>query len=135
MATTNGIPIIFGGAMWMAGYSSDDVAAWFPTIEEHGISVIDTAEAYGASEELLGQAGAASKFVIDTKSSTGFGGPVSTKDVVIASGKKSLANLKTDSVCVLSPSTRSSTSDSCVGSSLMSTTCIAPTIACRSRIH
>lgn len=100
MATTNGVRIIFGGAMFMTG-SADDVSPWFPTIEELGVSVIDTAEAYGASEELLGEAGAASKFVIDTKSSTCFGGEPTTKDVVINSGKKSLRNLKTDSVCIV----------------------------------
>lgn len=79
--------------------SADDVAKWLKTIEELGISVIDTAEAYGASEQLLGEVGAASRFTIDTKMLSAFGPQPSTKDAVLSSGKESLKKLKTDSVC------------------------------------
>ncbi|KAH8902860.1 Aldo/keto reductase [Coniochaeta sp. PMI_546] len=97
--SANGIKIVFGGAAFMSG-SVDDVTDWLKTLEEAGITTIDTAQIYGASEELLGKAGAASRFSIDTKHPSGFSPQPSTKDVVVNSCKESLQKLKTNAVDV-----------------------------------
>ncbi|KAH6999345.1 NADP-dependent oxidoreductase domain-containing protein [Ilyonectria destructans] len=97
--SANGIKIVFGGGAFF-GSSADDVVEWLKTLEEVGIKVIDTAQAYGASEETLGNTGAALKFTIDTKLPSGFGPQPSTKDLVINSCKESLQKLKTDNVDV-----------------------------------
>jgi aryl-alcohol dehydrogenase-like predicted oxidoreductase len=94
----NGIKIVFGGAAFISGHTVADVEEWLKTLEELGIDTIDTAEGYGASELLLGQAGAAARFTIDTKVASGFGDTPATKEVVIKAGEASLQKLKTDTV-------------------------------------
>ncbi|KAG7293660.1 hypothetical protein NEMBOFW57_003715 [Staphylotrichum longicolle] len=96
----NGIKLIFGGAAFIKGVTLEGVTEWLRTLENLNITGIDTAQGYGASEELLGKAGAPSRFTIDTKQSSGFGGPPSTKEWVVESGKASLEKLRTDSVDV-----------------------------------
>jgi aflatoxin B1 aldehyde reductase len=93
---TNGVKIVFGGAVFMAR-SVDEVTEWLKTLDELDIRVIDTAQLYGPSEEVIGKAGAASRFTIDTKT-PGAWGPVSTKDVIIELGQGSLRKLKADAV-------------------------------------
>ncbi|KAF2258402.1 putative oxidoreductase [Lojkania enalia] len=99
MSATNGVKVAFGGAAWLAS-SVDEVREWLKVLEEAGIEIIDTAEVYGASEEVMGKAGAASKFIIDTKMPGGFSPQLCSKDVMINSCKASLKKLNTDSVDV-----------------------------------
>jgi aflatoxin B1 aldehyde reductase len=100
--SANGIQIIFGSASFISA-TVDDVKGWLPVIEEAGIKNINTAQCYGLSEKLLGEACAASRFTIDTKQDGGFGQQPATKDLVIQSGKESLQKLKTDAVSDPSP--------------------------------
>ncbi|KAF2444606.1 putative oxidoreductase [Karstenula rhodostoma CBS 690.94] len=97
--SANGIKIAFGGAAWLSS-SVDEVTEWLAFLKKSGIEIIDTAQMYGGSEVVMGNAGAASSFTVDTKTPGGFNEQPNTKDVVINSGKKSLENLKTDSVDV-----------------------------------
>lgn len=90
------IKIVFGGGSVLGG-PVDQMSAWLDVLEELGIQNIDSAAVYGDSETLLGQAHAASRFTVDTKSLGGLG-PECTKDVVIAQCKESLEKLQTDSV-------------------------------------
>ncbi|KAK4129811.1 aflatoxin B1 aldehyde reductase member 3 [Parathielavia appendiculata] len=106
--SANQIKIVFGSASFVAATEAV-VKAWLPAIEEVGIKNINTAQCYGLSEELLGKAGAASKFTIDTKQDGGFGQKPATKDHVIQSGEQSLQKLKTDAVdvyCLHTPDRR-----------------------------
>ncbi|KAF4995352.1 hypothetical protein FDECE_12844 [Fusarium decemcellulare] len=91
--STGGIKLLFGSSV-------DDVVEWLKTLDEVGIKAVDTAQAYGASEEMLGKAGAASRFNIDTKLPSGFGPQLTTKDLVISSCKESLQKLQVNSVDV-----------------------------------
>jgi len=72
--------------------------AWVKVLQDANITHIDSAQNYGKSEEVLGQVDAASRFVIDTKVSESMGATVTTRDVVIKSGRESLEKLKTKSV-------------------------------------
>lgn len=96
MLTSNGIQIIFGGAAFLHS-TPEEVAEWLKVLEELDFKVIDTAQAYGASEESLGKAGAAKKFTIDSKQ-LGAWGPVATKDVMIQAGEDSLKKLQAETV-------------------------------------
>ncbi|GAB1314582.1 Aldo/keto reductase subgroup [Madurella fahalii] len=105
---TNGVKIVFGSATFLS-ISVEETAEWLKTFEEVGIDTIDTARLYGDSEEVLGKAGAPSRFTIDTKLPGGAGDRASTKEVVIEQGKKSLATLQTDAVdvyCINTPDRR-----------------------------
>lgn len=103
--TRDFVKVIFGGAVF------DSTTGSFSTVEktqntlralkEEGIEEIDTAQVYGQSESLLGQADASSLFVIDTKHCGGHIPGQSTKDILIARAKASLAELRTDHVCIL----------------------------------
>jgi len=124
----NGLKLVFGGAAFIKDVTLEGVTEWLKTLEDLNITVIDTAQGYGASEELLGQAGAASRFTIDTKQSSGFGGPPSTKEFIVSSGKTSLEKLQTESV--RAPHRLSTTSCSTNGIRLTSTTSTLQTIVC-----
>ncbi|KAH8806170.1 putative aldehyde reductase [Xylogone sp. PMI_703] len=96
-----GAKLVFGGAMFMVSPNSpEQVDQVLKTLEEAGIDTIDTAQTYGKSEELLGQANAASRFVIDTKHCGGMIPGESTKDKVVARGLDSLKRLRTETVDV-----------------------------------
>lgn len=95
----NDIQVVFGAAGFIAS-SVDEVRKWLGLAEQVGLKSIDTATLYGASEKLLGEAGAATKFTIDTKHPGGFGPKVSTSDVIIDTFRDSLQALKTNSVDV-----------------------------------
>lgn len=97
--SANGIKIAFGGAAWLSS-SVEEVSDWLKVLEEARIELIDTAQLYGASEETMGKAGAASRFTIDTKMPGGFSDKLCTKEVMIEAGKASLKRLNTDSVDV-----------------------------------
>lgn len=97
--------IVFGGGILTPPYvkDADEVEEYLNLLEELGVKIIDTAALYGESEKFLGETKAASRFTIDTKH-PGFMNPeVSTKDVVIASGKESLKKLGTSQVCFQHP--------------------------------
>lgn len=94
---TNGVNIIFGGATFLSG-DVDEVNRWLAALDENGIKIIDTAEMYGNSEEGLGKAGAAARFIIDTKFPGGFGDKAATEENLVASGQQSLKKLQTKSV-------------------------------------
>jgi hypothetical protein len=104
MVNTN-IKIIFGGGGLghpEGGWSTkENIEELLKVLEEEGIKVIDTAQAYGASETFLGESNAASRFVIDTKYPGGLIPREATKETIITSGEDSLKKLKTD--CVRSP--------------------------------
>ncbi|CRK15828.1 hypothetical protein BN1723_003849 [Verticillium longisporum] len=97
--TANGIKIVFGGGAFQSG-SAADAIEWVKVLEEVGIKTIDTAMIYGQSEEILGQVGAASRFIVDTKLPGGFGPELSTQDHVVKTCNASLGRLQTDVVDV-----------------------------------
>ena len=78
----------------------DEIRQGLDIIRQLGVKELDTAQIYGASEELLGNAEAGSSFIIATKCSLPAGPTVATKDEVIKAGKESLEKLKVKSVCV-----------------------------------
>lgn len=67
-------------------------------IEEQGIKNIDSSAVYGKCEQYLGELNASDRFTIDTKLPGVAGPEPSTKDVVIATGEKSLGKLNTTQV-------------------------------------
>lgn len=76
--------------------SADGVVKLFETFKKHGVTAIDTARAYGASETVIGESKAASQgFTIDTKWAPGVfpGQPSLTKDLIIANAKDSIQKL------------------------------------------
>lgn len=92
--------IVFGGGILTPPYvkDADEVQEYLKLLEELGVKIIDTAALYGESEKYLGEKGASSRFTIDTKHPGIMNPEVSTKDVVIASGKESLKKLATSQV-------------------------------------
>lgn len=95
-----GIKTAFGSASVNPGRPFAEPGALdevFKIMKEGGCEIIDTAALYGDSERLLGEAGAGSKFIIDTKAKGGFGGKgYATKEKVIEEGtnsKKLLGNV------------------------------------------
>jgi diketogulonate reductase-like aldo/keto reductase len=95
--SANGIKIAFGGGLWL-NVSVEEVTGWLDVINEVDIKIIDTAQVYGASEELIGKTGAPSNFTIDTKLPGAWSDKPSTKDGVIELGKACLKRLNTESV-------------------------------------
>ncbi|RAL10485.1 aldo/keto reductase family protein [Aspergillus homomorphus CBS 101889] len=76
-------------------------AAILQILHRHNIQQIDTAQIYGRSEELLGQANAAAEgFALDTKHGGGFRPGRSSREAVIADAEESLRKLNTDSINV-----------------------------------
>lgn len=96
MASTD-VKLVWGATAIFAG-TPELTETWIQVIQDLQITDIDTAQNYGKSEELLGQIGATSGFLVDTKVSETMGQTVTTGDVVIKSGKASLEKLKTKSV-------------------------------------
>lgn len=98
---TNGLNIVFGGAAnaFLAG-DVDQIKNWLDALEASNVKTIDTAQMYGKSEEGLGKAGAAGRFIIDTKYPGGFGENPATKENIIEGGQGSLQRLHTKQVCI-----------------------------------
>ncbi|KOS18158.1 Aflatoxin B1 aldehyde reductase member 4 [Escovopsis weberi] len=92
--SANRLNIVFGGALFR---EAAETSSWLTLLEKHDIKTIDTATIYGDSEKLLGDAGAASKFVIDTKHPGAFRPVPATKNNVISVLNTSLELLKADS--------------------------------------
>jgi aflatoxin B1 aldehyde reductase len=97
----SGVKVIFGGAMIRGAgpfKTSEDVEALFPVLKKYDIKAIDTAQLYGDSELMLGNADAGSQFVIDTKWKGGFVPGSSTKEDIIRYAEESMKRLKMDKV-------------------------------------
>jgi aflatoxin B1 aldehyde reductase len=96
--------IVFGGGTFgtTPEWSNlEKVEEFLQVLERTNVTTIDTAQIYGASEELLGQTKAAKRFIIDTKLGGGFAPGSATKDQAIKTGDESLQKLDTDSVSSL----------------------------------
>lgn len=97
----SGLRIIFGAGTLnrMGGFkASKDIKGMLDVIEEVGIKDLDTATAYGESEEWLGENKAASRFEISTKYPGVASPEPSTKDRVISIGNSSLEKLANNQV-------------------------------------
>ena len=96
-----GAKIVFGGAGFgLEGYFAEPklIEEVLNLLEEDGVRIIDSACSYGKSEETLGEFGAPSRFIIDTKFAGGLVPNDATIEAVVSSGKSSLEKLKTTSV-------------------------------------
>lgn len=89
--------LVFGSTPFFGG-EVDVIKQYLEILRELGIKTIDTAQLYGESEAGLGQAQAASDFIIDTKMSCTFMNLPATKANVVKYGRESLEKLQTDSV-------------------------------------
>lgn len=98
------IKIVFGGGIFdsQVGYNADLTADILNVLEKEGVKYIDTAATYGESEEWMGQAHAASRFIIDTKYPGGQKMNPTTKEDVIQVAEESLRKPKADSVSIRS---------------------------------
>lgn len=95
-----GIDYVFGSGGIRAGRGFGDpsvLSQVFEILEKNGCKTVDTAALYGESEEYLGKAGAAGKFIIDTKTKGGFGGEgYATKEKIIEEANQSKKLLGTN---------------------------------------
>lgn len=95
-----GIQYIFGGGAIREGRGFGSVEALhslFDILEKNGCKKIDTAALYGESEEYLGKAAAADRFVIDTKTKGGFAGSgYASKENIVKEAEHSKKMLKHD---------------------------------------
>lgn len=94
--------IVFGGGIFTSPWvnSADELQPYLDVLKELDIKTIDTAALYGESEKFLGDKKAATQFTIDTKHPGVMSPELSTKDVVVASGKESLKKLGASQVCL-----------------------------------
>lgn len=94
------IKIIFGtgGFDPASGRTFDQAVEMLNVLKEQGIQNIDTGYIYGKSEEWLGEAGAASRFIVDTKHPGGLSHQQATAEDVLQKAEESLKRLQTDSV-------------------------------------
>lgn len=96
------VKFIFGGVVFDSTNGNfgtlEETKTVLQTLREEGIQAIDTAQVYGQSEALLGEAGAASSFAIDTKHCGGHIPGQSTKEKVVSRAEESLARLRADHV-------------------------------------
>ncbi|KAG9579372.1 Aldo/keto reductase, partial [Aureobasidium melanogenum] len=90
----SGIKTVFGGASVGTSFKTvEDCRDVFKTLKAHGVDVIDTAQLYGDSEKILGEAKAGEQFIIDTKTPGGFAPQNNTPDVIIKNGHESSKKL------------------------------------------
>ncbi|CAD0091772.1 unnamed protein product [Aureobasidium vineae] len=92
----SGIKTVFGGgAVGYGAYKTvEECHDIFKILKAHNVDTIDTAQLYGDSEKILGEAKAGDQFIIDTKTPGGFGPPANTApDVIIANGHESSKKL------------------------------------------
>lgn len=93
----SGIKTVFGGASVGIGTfktveQCDEV---FKILKAHGVDTIDTAQLYGSSEQILGEAKAGEQFIIDSKTPGGLSPPTNTKDLILENGHESARKLGT----------------------------------------
>lgn len=100
--TTNNLKLIFGGAVFSSeyGFNPETVVETLHSFHHQEFSSIDTGQAYGDSETLLGKAKASSMgFEVDTKVAGGLWPHVHhTKEAVIKAGEDSVKALGVDQV-------------------------------------
>lgn len=96
----SGVKTIFGAAIVGRPFGNvkdfgtvEDCHAVFRTLKAYGCDTIDTAQHYGGSEKLLGEAKAGDQFIIDTKTPGGFAPQNNTRDVIIQNGHESSKKL------------------------------------------
>ncbi|KAI5193571.1 hypothetical protein AUEXF2481DRAFT_31281 [Aureobasidium subglaciale EXF-2481] len=91
----SGIKTIFGGAGVGRGafQTVEDCHEVFKTLKAYGVETIDTAQLYGASEQVLGEAKAGEQFIVDTKTPGGFNPQANTKDAILENGHESSKKL------------------------------------------
>ena len=97
---TSNLKVVFGGGAFISDSSLEHVTEILDGLEKAGVYAIDTAQVYGESESLLGQAKASARgFQFDTKVAGGLFPTVhSTKDYVVKAGEESLEKLGTKQV-------------------------------------
>lgn len=91
-----GIKTVFGGATIQkdrAFHDAESLKEVLQLLKEYDVSTIDSAQIYGESEVIIGEAKAGQSFTIDTKVAGGFRKGSPTKDNIIQSAKESLEKL------------------------------------------
>lgn len=95
------IKTVFGGAGFGSKFKAvPECHEVFETLKAHSVDTIDTAQLYGPSEQLLGEAKAGDKFTLDTKTPGGFNPQTNDKDSIIKRGHESLEKLGVSQVDV-----------------------------------
>lgn len=93
--TTN-VKLLFGGFAigYTEGFSDEaSLEQVYKLLEQVGIDTIDTARAYGTSEEWLGKTGAGKRFILDSKTTGGFGPGGSTAEGIPQHAKETVERL------------------------------------------
>jgi aflatoxin B1 aldehyde reductase len=91
----SGIKTVFGGASVGQSFKTiEDCHAVFKLLKAHHVDTIDTAQLYGSSEQILGEANAGEQFTIDTKTPGGFFPDTNSKDLIIKNGHESPKKLR-----------------------------------------
>ncbi|KAK2793587.1 hypothetical protein FQN52_001174 [Onygenales sp. PD_12] len=100
MAATNKIKILFGTSLFggLGGFTFDEAVEQLAEVEKLGITHLDGAYGYGASEAWLGKMDAGSRFTIDSKHPGGLSAEPATKENVLEKMEESLRNLGVDQV-------------------------------------
>lgn len=97
MSTTFGLTPVFGGASIgnaTSAFADEDlIGKLYNTLLENGCQNIDTARAYGNSEELMGKTLAGQKFTIDTKTPGGFNAGECTGEAILKHARESVKRL------------------------------------------
>lgn len=91
-----GLPVVFGGAGIgppRTFNNAEKVAELYDVLEKGGVKIIDSAQLYEGSEQMIGETNGGSRFTIDTKWKGGFGGVLNNKEIV-ESAKESIKLLK-----------------------------------------
>jgi aflatoxin B1 aldehyde reductase len=97
----SGIKVVLGGGTIQTGRAfstPESIGAVLSTLETAGVNTIDTAQIYGESEALLGEAKAGERFTFDTKAPGGFIKGSLTNEGVKQSAATSLKRLGVDKV-------------------------------------
>ena len=93
----SGIKVVFGGGGVNPGRAFGDPELLrneiFKLLKDGGCDTIDTANLYGKSEEILGQAQAASQLTIDTKTRGGFNPGGASRTSILAEAQNSKEKL------------------------------------------
>ncbi|MCJ1429377.1 hypothetical protein MMC29_007291 [Sticta canariensis] len=90
------VKIIFG-AFVFGRYSSETDQEFLHVLTQHNVVDLDTARIYPGSEKALGDIGAPSKFIIQTKA-RGFQPGVLSRENILKAAEESFEELKTESV-------------------------------------
>ncbi|KAJ7167131.1 aldehyde reductase [Mycena filopes] len=103
MSTPNStLKLIFGGAPIGMSYFPDEasIEAVYQALEANGVDTIDTARAYGSSEEWIGKTGGGKRFTIDSKTPGGWVPGSSTGETIPQHAKETVERLGVDQVDV-----------------------------------